>query len=281
LLGLLREGSTGVARLLAAHGLDVETAYREADTHLPRGKGGADWEKLPLTPAVKRVMASAREAAAALGHPCVAPEHLFCGLFQERDGEAALVLAPFGLNAQGLREELRRGPAPDNRDWMLRPEPTSGVAALADPSVQDLEAVLTREVLPTPAGVRRPPPGGTLADGRFTQHPTSSIELQRSLLVLDGQLHTLQMVSGAGFGAIAGFAAFGLVGACYGFVVGFVIARVRNVFAGVVVGMITGAVCGVATHPENHLYAFAYSLAGLLVGWCMGDWRKMRPPRRR
>src|SRR5262249_45837340 len=134
--------------LLGAFGLDVETVYRGCEPHLPRGQGGPDWHRLPLTPAVKRALTLAQEEVAELGHRCVGPEHLLLGILREADGEAALVLAPLGVTAPRVWEEIRKGPGPENRDWMLRPEPAGGLWAPADPSIRDIEAVVTDEVLP-------------------------------------------------------------------------------------------------------------------------------------
>jgi hypothetical protein len=153
-LGVLREGSEGVVRLLAAVGTDPEKAYREVEAQLSPGEGGVSWDRLPLTPGAKRALNHAREEAANLHHLCVGPEHLLLGALGEPDSSAAQLLLPLGLGRDGLRNEMAKLPEPENRDWMLRPPPTAGLAALGDPSVRDLQTVVTEEVLPRRTGKR-------------------------------------------------------------------------------------------------------------------------------
>src|SRR5947209_20584197 len=63
LLGVFRERSEGVAALLRGAGLDVEQAYREVESHLPRGTDAVSGDKLPLTPGAKRALQHARQEA--------------------------------------------------------------------------------------------------------------------------------------------------------------------------------------------------------------------------
>src|SRR5262249_20861939 len=148
LLGVFREGSEGVAALLRGAGLDVEQAYREVESHLPRRTDGAFWVKLPLTPGAKRALQYALHEALTLHHRRGGPGHPLAGALQDPDSTAAQILVPLGLAADRLRDELAKLPEPENRDWMLRSQPVPGTPILADPSPRDLQAVVTEEVLP-------------------------------------------------------------------------------------------------------------------------------------
>jgi ATP-dependent Clp protease ATP-binding subunit ClpA len=153
LLGVLREEAGGAGRVLGACGVDPEGVAREAKRHLQlesagEGPGQLDWDKLPLTPSAKRVFRAAREASAELHHPCVGPEHLLAGMVRESECVAAEILQSLGLEPGALQRVLAELPAPDNRDWMLRPEPPAGAPAPGDPSARQLEALVAEEVLP-------------------------------------------------------------------------------------------------------------------------------------
>jgi hypothetical protein len=272
LLGVLQEGSEGVTRLLAAFGLDPAAAYRACEPHLPRGSGGPDWDQLPLTPAVKRALAAARQEAAGLGHPCVGPEHLLLGLVSEPDGEAALVLAPLGVAAPRVREELRKGPCPENRDWMLRPLPAGGLPAPADPSARDLEAVVIAEVLPAsarPAAAKeqsRP----AAVDAR---HLRRALAAEESLLVTGRQLRALQFAAAAAAGALTALVVAGPDAVVGGLVAGCVVAALRSVVVGAFVGGLAGAACALAHGSDNTWLWACFVILGLLFGGCLGDWR--------
>jgi hypothetical protein len=49
-LGVLREGSQGVVKLLAAFGTDPEKAYRQVKAQPSQGSGGVSWDRLPRDP---------------------------------------------------------------------------------------------------------------------------------------------------------------------------------------------------------------------------------------
>src|SRR6516165_6008786 len=102
LLGVLREGSPGLVRLLAAFGTDPEKLYRDIEADLPRGSGVVSWVKMPLTPGAKRGMQRSREAAEELHHSCVGPEHLLLGVLHELDSTAAELLLPLGITPEKL-----------------------------------------------------------------------------------------------------------------------------------------------------------------------------------
>src|SRR6266478_945913 len=53
---------------------------------------------IPYTPRVKKVLALAAKEARALRHTYVGTEHIFLGLFRERDGGAARVWTGRGMN---------------------------------------------------------------------------------------------------------------------------------------------------------------------------------------
>jgi hypothetical protein len=285
LLGVLREGAGGVVRLLAACGTDAEKAYREVNASLTPGSGDVAWDRLPLTPGTRRALHHAREEAAALHHPCVGPEHLLAGALREPDTTAAQLLLGLGVTLERMRPELARLPAPDNRDWLLRPEPAPGTSAPADPSPGALAAVVTEEVLPG-----APPPAPTRPAPRPAQtSPGPRPTADEDLRVLESQLQALQFLVALGVGGLIGFlrAGFfgGIVGALCGALVGGLLLAARSNSLSRVVGLGAGAVVGLHSGPANAVWqngvlAIIGGLAGLVLGFCLGDWRKlMGPPR--
>jgi hypothetical protein len=278
LLGVLREPGEGAARLLRACGTDPDTVYREVEPHLPRGNLLPSGDKLPLTPSARRVFDHARQEALVLRHDCVGPEHLLLGLFREPEGSASHLLAPLGLSPEALRAELAKLPAPENRDWMLRPEPTPGaLPAPADPSPAELGAVVTEEVLP---GVAPAEDRGRMAWRRA--EPSSRLlrrgDAELDLPVVEKQLRFTQFVVAAVAGGVAGGLLRGFGGALIGWFVGVVLAALRSGLLGAVVGFAAGAGCGWAAYPRRPGAGLLGALVGLALGACLGDWRKLRAP---
>jgi hypothetical protein len=273
LLGVLREGSPGLVRLLTAFGTDPEKLYRDLEADLPRGSGVVIWIKMPLTPGAKRALQRAREAAEELQHSCVGPEHLLLGVLHEPDSTAAELLLPLGITPEKVRQELKALPEPANRDWLTRPEPT----ATGDPSAPELEEVLSAAPLPSPDLPARESP----APVAEVQVRIPDVRLESP--VVERQLEALQvLVCGLG-GALIGAARMGLVGAVVaafcGCLVACLLIAVKSNFLARVVGCAAGITCGWLYGPGNILGNVILALlcggAGLVLGVCLGDWRKL------
>jgi hypothetical protein len=273
LLGVLREGSPGLVRLLATFGTDPEKLYRDIEADLPRGSGAVSWIKMPLTPGAKRALQRAREATEELHHACVGPEHLLLGLLHEPDSTAAEILLPLGITPEKFRQELKALPEPANRDWLTRPEPK----APGDPSAHELEEVVSAAPLPSPdLPVREPP-----APAAEVQVRIPDVRLESP--VVERQLEALQvLVCGLG-GALIGAARMGLVGAVVagfcGCLVACLLIAVKSNFLARIVGLAAGIACGWLYGPGNILGNVLLALlcggAGLVLGFCLGDWRKL------
>ncbi len=288
LLGVLREGSPGVPGLLAACGLDSAAVLRAAEGALVSGPAAVSWAALPLTPRAKQALENAALEAARMQHPCVAPEHILLGLMAEEDSLAADILQSLGATLAALRTEAAKRPPPENRDCLLRPEPVVGLAAARDPSPRDLEAVLSAEPLPTVA----PPAAGIIP--HRPEEPMPVPDVRWSSPVVERQLEALQvLVCGLGGGLIGaawlglrGTAWLGLLGAMLGAFVGMLVgclliglksnflARVVGLGAGMVYGGLYGLHLG--GHPILLLVgALVGGGIGLVLGFCLGDWRQL------
>jgi hypothetical protein len=270
LLGVLREGSPGLVRLLAAFGTDSEKLYRDIEADLPRGSGVVSWIKMPLTPGAKRALQCAREAAEELQHASVGPEHLLLGVLHEPDSTAAELLLPLGITPEKVRQELKALPKPPNRDWLTRPEPK----APGDPSAHELEAVVSAAPLPSPDLPARESPA---------EVPVRIPDVRLESPVVERQLEALQVLVCALGGALIGAARMGLVGAVVaafcGCLVACLLIAVKSNFLARIVGLAAGISCGWLYGPGNILGNLILALlcggAGLVLGFCLGDWRKL------
>jgi hypothetical protein len=281
LLGVLREGSASVAALLAAAGVEVEAVYRAVEPLLPPAQGAADWEQLPLTPAAKRALEAARQEAATLQHASIGPEDMLLGLLRDPEGSAAQALLALGLSADALRAQAAKLPASENRDWLLRPEPTPGGPARGDPSADELAARVSQEVLPPvragqPGRAIRLPPGRLRRQSVRTEALLTDASLD--LPVVEKQLRALQLLLATVAGAAVGARLLGLPGCVVGAVVGLGVAATRYNLACALAGMSAGAVYGLHPYPGDLLLGFLWAFAGLALGACLGDWRRLPAP---
>ncbi len=294
LLGVLREGSPGLVRLLAVFGTDPEKLYRDIEADLPRGSGVVIWVKMPFTPGAKRALQRAREAAKELHHASVGPEHLLLGVLHEPDSTAAEILLPRGITPEKVRQELKALPEPANRDWLTRAEPT----APGDPSAQELDEVVTAApLLPSPdtspTGSRVPPSEATV-DTPKIRIPDVRLESP----VVERQLEALRILVCILGGALVGAPLLSFLGAAptdsfrrgmlflgamlgpmCGALVGLVLTVMKNNFLARSVGLAAGIAFGCLLGWGNILVGLVLALPcggfGLLLGWCLGDWRKL------
>jgi ATP-dependent Clp protease ATP-binding subunit ClpA len=280
LVGVLEEGSGTVARLLAARGLTPEKVSGPAGTPpLPSG-AALYWARLPLTPGVRRALERAREEAERLRHPCVGPDHLVLGMLHEPDGMAAAWLAGAGVTLEGLRQEVEKGPGPENRDWQVQPQPTGGPAAPADPAPRELAAVLSGVPLPATPPSRAPQEPRPAAAEGLPQPPRSfrrADDAERDLRVVAWQLRFLQFAVATGAGLFLGADLGGWAGAVLGLLVGAGVAWARSYLLGALAGAVAGVAAGYQYDAAPEAMALC-GVAGLLLGACLGDWRKLPAP---
>jgi hypothetical protein len=279
LFGVLREGPSGVVALLAAAGVEAEAVYRALEPALAPGQAGVTWERLPLTPAAKRALEAARQEAAALGHPCIGPEDLLLGLLRDPDGSAAQALLALGLTAEGLRANAAKLPAPENRDWMLRPEPTPGAAVRGDPSADDLAGQVSEEVLPPQRAsedVQHPSPGRRPRKSERSDALLTDAALD--LPVVANQLRLLQFLVACVVGAVAGAVTLGALWAMLGWVLGCGVAATRSGIVGGIAGAAAGAVIGWTLSYADPVCYLSGGLAGAALGVLLGDWRRLPAP---
>jgi ATP-dependent Clp protease ATP-binding subunit ClpC len=278
LLAVLREGSAAVTKLLAAAGVEVEAVYRAVEALMPPAAGEVTWDQLPLTPGAKRALEDARREAAGLRHASIGPEDLLLGLLGDPESSAAQAVLPLGVTRERLREEAAKLPATENRDWLLRPEPTPGGPVRGDPTAGDIEAVVSAAVLPQ----RRTSTAIQKAPGRRRRRSERTDALltdaSLDLPVVEKQLRVLQFVVAIVGGSVVGARVVGVPGALFGFVVGCGLAATRNNLANAILGTAGGALYGLYSYPGQPPLCFLWALVGLAVGVCLGDWRALPAP---
>jgi hypothetical protein len=273
LLGVLREGAAGPA-LLAAAGVEAEAVYRAVEPALPPGNAAVTWDQLPLTPAAKRALEAARQEAAALGHPCVGPEDLLLGLLREAEGGAAQALLALGLTAEAVRAEAAKRPQPENRDWMLRPEPRPGDPPRGDPTAGDLAERVSPDVLPPRRASQAIGPSPALP--RAPERPDAPrTDATPALPVVEKQLRVLQFLVACVVGSLAGAVTLGALWAVLGWVLGWGVAALRSGIVGGIAGATAGVAIGWTLSYEDPVCYLSGGLAGAALGALLGDWRRL------
>jgi hypothetical protein len=116
LLGILRE-TAHVTKLLppgAPQTIRAQIEARAPDP--PKLPPSVD---IPISNAVKRVLAYGAEEAERLNHRHIGSEHLFLGLLREKGGLAAELLEPFGVKLEQLRTNFEAINAYDTAEGVL------------------------------------------------------------------------------------------------------------------------------------------------------------------
>jgi ATP-dependent Clp protease ATP-binding subunit ClpC len=107
LLGLIGEGTSLAATVLAELGVTLKQAQVEVEKIIGRGSGYAP-VNIPFTPKAKRVFERSFEEAGKLGHDYIAPEHLLLGLLRDGEGVAARVLQNLEIDGAQVRSLIIR-----------------------------------------------------------------------------------------------------------------------------------------------------------------------------
>jgi len=121
LLGLAKEGSGTAAIVLHNFNVDLSTLRQQVE-QLAHGPSRNPLPKrLQPSERYKRVLDTAIQEAAALGHNYVGTEHLLLGLLHLDDGTAARVFARLKLNLEDVRNAVLNllGRAPVSTDKLL------------------------------------------------------------------------------------------------------------------------------------------------------------------
>jgi len=107
LLGIIREGTSVAAEVLADMGITLQVARAEAESITGRGSGVIPAE-IPFTPSVKRVFEQAIQEARQLGQNYIAPEHLLLAIARSEQGVAVKVLRNLGIEPADLSNQLKQ-----------------------------------------------------------------------------------------------------------------------------------------------------------------------------
>jgi ATP-dependent Clp protease ATP-binding subunit ClpC len=106
LLGLIRDGSSGAARILLSQ-VDPDSVRALVRELVGVGSDAPEGE-LPLTPGAAQVLHFARREADMYSDEQVAPEHLLLGILREGEDTATRVLLRLGFDLGTIRTETSR-----------------------------------------------------------------------------------------------------------------------------------------------------------------------------
>jgi len=104
LMGIIGAGGRA-ARLLAKHGLDLQSARDEADKIVGQYNDVVPFE-IPFTPRSKRILERSWDEARKLGQNFISAEHILLGLVRDNEGVGARILENKGVNLDYLQREL-------------------------------------------------------------------------------------------------------------------------------------------------------------------------------
>ncbi|ASC71663.1 ATP-dependent chaperone ClpB [Halomicronema hongdechloris C2206] len=107
LLGILKEGTSLSAKVLADFGVNLSDARTEVEAIIGRGSGGTSAE-IPFTPKVKHIFEQAFQEARKLDSAYIEPEHLLLSLTQSQESVAYRVLSNLGVDPAKVRTRIIR-----------------------------------------------------------------------------------------------------------------------------------------------------------------------------
>lgn len=113
LAGIVREGTSGAARALAAQGVEYDAVcqliqrYSSPDVSIE--SAGTSGEVLPLTPRTKNVLELSYAEARRMGAAYIAPEHILLAILREGSSMAVRILQELGVDANALVNEMFAG----------------------------------------------------------------------------------------------------------------------------------------------------------------------------
>lgn len=107
LLGIIAEGTSLAASVLAEMGVNLKLARQTVQNIIGRGGGYAP-ANIPFTPKTKRIFEQSFQESRQLGQTYIAPEHILLALSREPESVAAKVLEQLGIDSAQVRNELIR-----------------------------------------------------------------------------------------------------------------------------------------------------------------------------
>lgn len=107
LLGIVRQGESTAAKVLASLGVELEKVRHETIAALGR-KASNEGPFDRFDHRTKRVLALAQDEAIRFNHNYIGPEHLLLGLAREGEGIAARALEALGVTLSKLRSTLEK-----------------------------------------------------------------------------------------------------------------------------------------------------------------------------
>jgi ATP-dependent Clp protease ATP-binding subunit ClpC len=105
LLGLLALGQGVAIKVLRKHGMDLEQLRNAVEKGIDV-QNEKVLAKMPYTPTIKEVLASAAHQAKDLRHKYVGTEHLLLALLMEKEGVVAKTLQGFGMQIDAIRKDI-------------------------------------------------------------------------------------------------------------------------------------------------------------------------------
>jgi ATP-dependent Clp protease ATP-binding subunit ClpC len=109
LLGCVSFGKGYAAKVLQDHGLDRETVRLELSRLIQGGPDREPMKRLPFSPKVMEVLASAMDEARVAGRAYIGAEHILLELLRGADGIVARVLTIMKVDIEKLYQELLDG----------------------------------------------------------------------------------------------------------------------------------------------------------------------------
>jgi ATP-dependent Clp protease ATP-binding subunit ClpA len=107
LLGIVRQGESTAAKILASAGVELEKVRHETIAALGRkASGGGPLDRFDHR--AKRVLALSQDEAIRFNHNYIGPEHLVLGLSREGEGIAARALEALGVTLSKLRSTVEK-----------------------------------------------------------------------------------------------------------------------------------------------------------------------------
>ena len=113
LLGVLREDKNVTARFSRDVFISAESIRDDITRRLAAREKVSTSYDLPLSDACKRILAYAADEAEKMNHRSICHEHLLLGILRETNCIAAQALSHYGLKLDAVRQELARGPIPE------------------------------------------------------------------------------------------------------------------------------------------------------------------------
>ena len=98
LMGLIREGSGGAAKVLEKNGVTAGKVKDKINEYIGIGVSLPQQTELPLTPRSKRILEMSALEARRLNHSYIGTEHLLMAIIRDGDGVAAKILESLGVN---------------------------------------------------------------------------------------------------------------------------------------------------------------------------------------